>query len=81
MLLLWEISLWIADIQTEADMGSVCMDQLQCNGPGGFRRTDRLRAPKAGLWCAAVNGVCMSKGPRALSLTAIGADRGWCLHV
>ena len=31
MLLLWEISLWNADIQTEADMGSVCMDQLQCS--------------------------------------------------
>ena len=40
MLLLWEISLWNADIQTEADMGSVCMDQLQCNGSGWFRRKD-----------------------------------------
>ena len=47
MLLMWEISLWNADIQTEADMGSVCM----------------------------------SKGPRALCLTAIGADIVWCLHV
>ena len=40
MLLLWETSRWNADIQTEADMGSVCMDQLQCSGSGGFRRTD-----------------------------------------
>ena len=42
MLLMWEISLWYADIQTEADMCmcSVCMDQLQYSGSRGFRRTD-----------------------------------------
>ena len=29
----------------------------------------------------ALTRVCMSKGPRALCLTAIGADIVWCLHV
>ena len=40
MLLMWEISLCNPDIQTNADIGCVGMDQLQCNGSAWFRRTD-----------------------------------------
>ena len=74
MLLVWEISLWNADIQTEADMGSVCMDQLQCNGSGWFRRKDTAGEQPAGAPDGSLNRVCVSKGPRALCLTGIGTD-------
>ena len=40
MLLMWEISLWDSDIQTGADIGSVCMHQLQRDGSGWFKRTN-----------------------------------------
>ena len=63
-----------SDIQTDADIGSVCMDPLQRNGSGWFRRTDTAEEVFPGASGSSLNRVCMSKGPSALCLTAIGAD-------
>ena len=63
-----------SDIQTDADIGSVYMNQLQRNGSGWFRRTDTAEEVFPGASGISLNRVCVSKGPRALCLTAIGAD-------
>ena len=57
------------------------MDQLQCNGSAWFRRTDTPLAKQEVFASEVLNSVCVSKGTKALSLTAIGADRDGCLHV
>ena len=63
-----------SEFQTDADIGSVCMDPLQRNGSGWFRRTDTAEEVVPGSSESSLNRVCVSKGPRALCLTAIGAD-------
>ena len=57
------------------------MDQLQRNGSGWFRQTDTPCAETGWLSHGALKRVCVSKGPRALSLAAIGADIDGCLRV